>query len=237
MEYTFIKYDSMLTEFKYVISNIKYDVLFNNMDKDVRNDLAFLTEYYYEYFTNEMTDDTFSLSLKIPSVKCVDTLPVTVSLYIDKAFLNLSDEKIKIGFTVFINKKDSINNTVEILQNMYISNCDLADKNSFKNYIYNILFYMYIVLHEFEFHPLLKYVYHSDDIPDMIMMNNAHIRLFAEIKECAVCLDPSITKTICNHTLCKKCFCSMVEKKCPLCRKKLNEDVTQSDFFIRTQLL
>jgi len=45
---------------------------------------------------------------------------------------------------------------------------------------------------------------------------------FESIENCSVCIEPTKTKTNCDHTLCLVCWAKIKgEKRCPICREKI----------------
>lgn len=63
------------------------------------------------------------------------------------------------------------------------------------------------------------------------MLSTENIKL--NIQECCVCFELTEITTMCNHTLCYKCWenikGSRYDKKCPICRQLLNTD-TDEDY-------
>jgi hypothetical protein len=52
------------------------------------------------------------------------------------------------------------------------------------------------------------------------IINNPNIS-FKESEQCSVCIEPTKTKTPCNHSLCYPCWAKLKTKICPLCRDEL----------------
>ena len=235
----FIKYDSLNMEFKLFKSEVDYEYIFDNLDDDIKDDLCFLTTFYYERLIEEL-GDMVSLNLLIPSIKNIDSIPVKIFLYIVKDYKILIDgnseqhSKVKIGINICLYAKDHyIVDRTESLQTLYFLNCDTANQEMFKNYIYNLLFYTHIIMNEFSFHPLLKNLYHEQDIDKFAEIKSAHIRLFGEFKQCSVCMENTTSSTKCNHMLCQKCACNLQKKICPICRRSISiEDNMEIQFYI-----
>ena len=229
----FIKYSGILKDFIIHKSIIDYEEIFNNLPAEVVEDLDILTEYYYNYLSTEI-QNTSILSIKIQSIKSIDGLPIIFNLYLTKNFRPFfSNATItnKIGLNISLPTREYISkNNMESLQNIHLLNCDIEDEDTFKNYIYNILFYAHIIVKHFKFDPLLRYLNHIDDIDDLIHIQELHLRLFGTIEECSVCLEPTITKTICNHVICQKCYCCLSKKVCPICRKVLYNDIEDIEY-------
>ena len=54
------------------------------------------------------------------------------------------------------------------------------------------------------------------------------------IQDCAICLELTIEKTSCNHSLCRQCESKLTEKKCPMCRTSyshVGHDMEDDDDF------
>lgn len=49
------------------------------------------------------------------------------------------------------------------------------------------------------------------------------------VNECAVCLDETLSKTICGHHLCRGCFQKLKRSKCPMCRQSFTFDDDSDD--------
>lgn len=51
------------------------------------------------------------------------------------------------------------------------------------------------------------------------------------VNECVVCMEDTISKTICGHHLCRCCFQRLKQSKCPVCRQSLSldNDTDESD--------
>ena len=116
------------------------------------------------------------------------------------------------------------------MQNLHLLDCDIENEDNFKNYIYNILFYTHIIIKQFKYNSLLKYLSHIDDIDDLIHIQELHLSLLSEIEECSVCLEPTITKTICKHVICQKCYSSLSKKICPICRKVIFNEIEDIEY-------
>ena len=223
---SFLKLDGWLYEFKYN-SAVDYEKIFNNISNDTKNDLLIVSDYYYYYLSNEIKNKT-SISSAIHSLKKINNMPVKIYLYIVTNYKEYHNDQecVKIGINVSLLIKDHVNKyEYDLLQHIFILNCDISNENCFKNYLYNILFYTHIVLKDFEYHQLLYYIHHKDDIDNLVNIKLSFIRLFGDKhNECSVCYENTIMKTVCNHYLCQKCFCSLIEKTCPLCRENLLSD-------------
>jgi len=225
-------------EFKLFKSEVDYEYIFNNLEYGIKVDLYFLTNYYYISLLEKLKD-SLTLNLIIPNVKSINGIPVKVYLYIVKDYKTSVDNinertNMKIGLNVCLNSKDYYTiDTTESLQTIYFLNCDTTDKEVFINYIYNLLFYTHIIMNEFCYNPLLKNIYHREDIQKFAAIKSAHIRLFGEFEQCSVCLENTTSMTECKHMLCQKCACSLVKKICPICRRSIdNEDDLEVHFYI-----
>lgn len=236
----FIKYNNIINESKIYKTCVDYEELFNSLTPEIKDELDKLTEYYFNYFSS-IDSNTIIISTEIKHIKKIDGLPTTIYFYLIKEYkeyINLPDVTVKLGINVALKNKDYIDDEY-MLQNIYLLHCDISNAEMFKNYVYNILFYTYIIVRDFRYSPMLKHLNHIQDIPNLLDIAYLHISLFGENMEeykCSVCLDNTITKTFCNHVLCQKCYSKLTKKQCPICRKILHtEDVDFEDslqFFV-----
>lgn len=238
MEFSFIKYDYMIKESELYDTKVNYEKIFMNLTDDIKNYLNNFTDYLYKYF-KEILKNNEICTLGIDCVKKIDNIPIKLHFYIIKNFkrYNMENNTIKLGFNICISESEHINKlNYDLFQDLYILNVDIKNENIFKNYIYNICFYCYIVMKDFKYNPLLTYLNHSEDINDLINLKKVLINLFGEKLDCSVCMEQTLTTTECNHSLCQKCFCSLQKKICPICRTNLNDDnlfnVNQIDIFL-----
>jgi len=233
MRYNFIKPDGLLCEFKIYNSKIDFESLFDELVEEVKNDILYLTELYYNFFKEELCiENTTSVSITLNSVKKIDKIPIKAHISVSKNFKYINilngnqSETSKISVNICLPSYEYVCGTFEMLQSIYLINFDLEDEYVFKKYLYNILFYSYIIIKDFRYHPLLKYLNHKDDIEKLLEIKNSFIRLYGEINECSVCLESTITSTICNHYLCQKCYSQLNDKVCPSCRTELIDENT-----------
>lgn len=233
MRYDFIKPDGILYEFKIYNSKIDFEPLFNELLEEVKNDILYLTELYFNFFKDELSiENTTSVSISLNSVKKIDKIPIKAHISVSKNFKYINilngnqSETSKISVNICLPSYEYVSGTFEMLQSIYLINLDLEDEYVFKKYLYNILFYSYIIIRDFRYHPMLKYLNYKDDIKKLLEIKNSFIRLYGEINECSVCLDPTITSTICNHYLCQKCYSQLNDKVCPSCRAELIDENT-----------
>ena len=232
-----IKHNGMLKDFKIYKTKVDYEKLFNNLSEETLTDLQILTDHYHYYILLQLEKLT-SVTVPVYCNRKINNIPTCLYLYITsnyKPFVNISTTITKIGITINLHRKDYISQDYyNTLQDVFIYGCDLENSDMFKEYIFNILFYAYIILKEFNFHPMLKYIQHEDDINELVEISTAHVRLYGELQECSACMEPTITKTTCNHIICQRCFCMLEKKTCPICRKVLN---TEEDYFDEIRFL
>ena len=231
MNYDFIKYDSILTEFKVYTSNIDYEKIFCEVPNDIHKDIFDLTNLYYDFFETELkVENTASISVILNSTKKIDKIPVKAHLVILKNLkyvdTQTGEQKItnKISVNVCLHPYEHVSNNFEVLQNIFLLDFDIDNEPEFKKYLYNIIFYAYIIFKDFKYHPMLKYLNHKDEIDSIVKLKTSFIRLFGESDDCSVCLEQTIYTTTCNHYLCQKCFSQLREKICPSCRTDLIEE-------------
>ena len=227
MEYTFINYDGMINETKLYNSIVNYENLFNEIDSDDIILLKRLTSYYYKYFK----ENCYS-SILIEPIKKIDGIQIRIHIYISNIYDYIGQRtSTKLGINVSLSPHEYINpENYDVIQNIYLKGCDLNDENIFKNYIYNILFYTKVIIKDFKFHPMLCYLNHIDDIPNILEIKDAILQLFGDSIECSVCLEKTITKTICNHGLCQICYSNLITKSCPMCRQVLLTDELMEEY-------
>lgn len=230
MNYDFVNYDSILNEFKIYDSNIDYEKLFNELSEDIQKDILTLTDLYYKIFVTELqVENTTTLSIFLNSTKKIDKIPVKTHLGVFKNFKYMDqetgEEKVvnKISVNLCLHSHEHVSNNFEVLQNVFILDFDIENEIEFKKYLYNILFYAYIIFRDFKYHPMLKYLNHKNELDSLVKLKTSFIKLFGESDDCSVCLDQTIYKTTCNHYLCQKCFSQLKEKLCPSCRSDLIE--------------
>lgn len=210
-------YDMINEINNYYKSKVNYKEIFDNLDEDIKNDLSDLTDILYIFFTNDLTDKNYS-HFYLDGTDKIDSLEIKVQIF----FNTLSDDSHKLS-SIFMFCNDESSTYNNILQNISILFSNLND--NFKNNIYNILFFSYIVCKYFKYNPLFYSIYHKDDLKNMIEIRKKNIKLFGTINDCCVCLEQTIKYTLCNHYLCQKCYSSLIgEKKCPMCRQILNVD-------------
>jgi len=244
MNYDFIKYNSILTEFKIFSSNIDYEKIFSEVPNDIHKDIFDLTNLYYDFFISELkVENLASISIMLNSTKKIDKIPVKAHLVVLKNLkyvdTQTGEQKIanKISVNVCLHPYEHVSNNFEVLQNIFLLDFDIDNESEFKKNIYNTIFYAYIIFKDFKYHPMLKYLNHKDELNSILKLKTSFIRLFGETDDCSVCLEHTIYTTICNHYLCQKCFSQLREKICPSCRTDLieennftYEDVTSTDY-------
>jgi hypothetical protein len=226
----FIKYDSINMEFKLFRSEVDYEYKFNNLEEEIVKDLTYLTDFYHERLLEELVD-MVTINILMPVTKKIDDIPVKIYFFAVedyKALLgaNQINTKLKMGINVCLYLKDHYMVDIsETLQTVYFNRCDISDEDMFKNYIYNLLFYTHIIVNEFCYHPLLRNLYHEEDIENFIEIKSTHIRLFGDFETCSVCMENTTCMTKCKHMLCQKCACTLDKKICPICRRSIMIDV------------
>jgi hypothetical protein len=205
---------NFLNEFNEYSSVVDYEHIFNYLQPDIKYDLFKLSEYYLEFFCNNGIQHLdFDYNLFLDSVCKLNLIELEINLY--------ATTYKKVGIHVSLKNNDPIDSNFEILQHIYFKSVNYEDSNEFKNTLYNILFYAHIICTKFKFSPLLMYLYHEDDLDKLIEIRKRNIRLFNTKENCCVCIEQTITKTFCKHSLCQACYSSLITKNCPLCRECL----------------
>ena len=220
MDYKFVEIKSDINELSnYYKTSIDYSEIFNLLDENIKNDLEKLTECIYINTIKNIGNDK-QLLFFLDDKQEIDGVECTFQIYVNEIQLDYKTNKItpKIGAIICIANNDYMGNVSDLLQNISISNFEPKVEFEYKNSLYNILFMCYMMINNFKFSPLFYSIYHKDDLKKMIEIRKRNIRLFGKYNECCVCYEQTITHTDCNHYLCQKCFISMNEKKCPMCR-------------------
>ena len=218
-----------INELKGYKSVVNYKKVYEQLPDDVKKDIISETERIYNTIPVDM--DTSNVSFYLDNVRNISDVEVDVEIYFMKYMYNNSNY-IKMGFNIYL--KNSIN---YIMQCMSFFSSDVVNEhNTINNYIYNLLFYIYVFVNNFKFDSLFDHFYHKDDIELMKTIRLRSIRLFGNPdSECCVCIEKCITKTECGHILCNKCFSKLPTKTCPMCRTTIdNEEQNYSNvsFFI-----
>ena len=231
MNYTYLYTETFNSENRLFKSKIDYEFLFNNLDDEIKLSIETLTDYYYEYFKNKLI--TFeACSIFIDPVRKIDDIPVKIKFYIVKNCIEYPpiSKSSKIGMIISLNYMESVNPSIYyILQNLYFTNFEISKVDEFKNVIYNCLFYCHIILRDFKYHPMLKYLNHFTDLNELVNIQISLVNLFDNKIDCSVCLEQTISTSTCNHPLCQKCFSKLKTKVCPICRKILSDEVDDYD--------
>jgi hypothetical protein len=189
------------------------------------------------YFYSNIIINTLNIKEKIiinlDSSKKIDDLDIRVFLIINKSSLRVNNNSCYLISLYVIYKKAYIeleddDNKLQLLSKII----NINDEDELSNDIYNLLFYSHIIYNQFSYDPLLKYIYHRDEIQSIHDIKLSYINLFDNISECCVCMEPTNIKTMCKHTICQKCFCNLKPKKCPICRNRLHSESSYSSLGI-----
>ena len=228
MSYKFVEVSNDINELNnYYKTIVNYSSIFELLNKDIKSDLENLTNYLYVN-TAKNIDNGKQTAFFLDGIQKIDSLECTFQIYINEKQIDFKTGKIspKIGVLICLANNDYMGNTSDLLQNINISNFNPLDEFEYKNTIYNILFMCNMIITNFKYSPLFYSLYHTDDLKNMIDIRKTTIRLFGSYNECCVCYEQTITHTDCKHYLCQKCFISMTEKKCPMCREciSINEN-------------
>ena len=221
---SFIEYELILDEFKFYKSTIDYKTIFENLDDDIIDSIYYLTDIYYEYFLKQIENNLLTTNINIPNVSGHE-LDIIINIMFNKNSIysltdNINNELYKIALTVYLPKKQYVAEDY-LLQTIFLPLFDINDEYVFKNSVYNILFYSYIIKKYFIFNPALFYLNHEDDVNELAKISENHLKLFGNDEKCSVCMELTIYKTKCKHNICLKCFGTLEKKICPICRKVL----------------
>ena len=196
-------------------SVVNYQEIFNNMEEQTKQDLEREVLFYYTYFTeNAMT----SINMDVNNKK-INTMNFDIEMYTYPITSNTS----RIGVQIFLRDNASPLQYLAYIAPYNLKNFPSSplQMNTFKEYLYSTLFLIHVFCTEFQYHPMLVYMYHKDDIPPMTDIKLRRARLFGDDLECSVCLEKTVMMTSCNHSLCHICFSKLRIKNCPLCRSLL----------------
>lgn len=196
-------------------SVVNYETIFENLNDQTKSDLKREVLFYYNYFTeNSMT----SINIDVNNKK-INSMNFDIDMYTYHITTNTS----RIGIQIFLRDNSSPLQYIAYIAPYNLKNFSTSNsqKKIFREYLYNILFRIHIFCTEFQYHPMLVYMYHKDDIPPMTDIKLRRARLFGDDLECSVCLEKTVMMTSCNHSLCHICFSKLRIKTCPLCRSLL----------------
>ena len=175
MVYDFIKLDGMLNEFKIYNSKIDFEKLFNELADYVKEDIFELTNIYYDFFSEQFKDkNIINLSTTLNPIKKIDNIYYNAHLFIvnDFKYVNMRSgnqvEITKISINICLPSSEHVSGIFQTCQSIYLLDFDMEDENEFKKHIYNILFYCYIIIRDFRYHPLLRYLNHKDEIESLL---------------------------------------------------------------------
>lgn len=210
--FTYIKNFFHFNEIKDYYQLEDMENIFNSLSNDIKNDLSIVTNSLYKTFVKKLKDSN-QYTMNLDGMNEIDGFNCSIQIYVN----NLSENK-KICLTV------SNYNNYDSLQNIIYNNINIECENSFKNYIYNILFFCHLFVKEYKYSPLFYSFYHKNDIIEMNNIRKRNIKLFGKHEECCVCYDQTIKKTICDHPLCSRCLnkIPLNNRKCPMCREFLS---------------
>lgn len=216
----------------YKIDKDNYKNLFQNINSEVKNDLLSLKNDIFSMILSnikknkEENIDEITFAWNLDGVNKINNFSSSIQLYFNNNNRDYKNNRTlaKIGIIVSLNDHDYLSEYYDLFQHIYFLDFNYEDENILNTHIYNILFHSYIVTKFYRYSPLFHYMYLTEDLEKMIQIRKRSIRLFGEHKECSVCLEQTIGETKCGHPLCQKCYSSLNEKKCPLCRTYLKDD-------------
>ena len=134
--YSFLN-NTFLNELKGYKSIVNYKTIYENLSDDVKKDIILESERIYS--TIPINTESVNTSFYIDNVRNVSDIQIDIEVYYMKYEYN-DCIYIKSGFNVYL--KNSIN---YIMQCMNFFNSNVVTNDSINiNYIYNILFYVYV---------------------------------------------------------------------------------------------
>ena len=95
-------------------------------------------------------------------------------------------------------------------------------------YFYNFMKKIILKMNELKFN-LLYNKFTTELEEEKIKLESIIFKKFYDTENCCICIEETTCKTICNHTICLKCYNSLVNKsdtdiiKCPICRNILRD--------------
>jgi hypothetical protein len=215
----------------YKIDKDNYKKLFQELSQETKDDLLSLQNDIFDILSNIIEKnkrenlEEFSFNLNLDGVNKINNFSSNIQLYFSKNRDYKNNGYVaKIGIIVSLSSHDYLDEYYDIFQHIYFLDFDYKNERTLKNHIYNILFHSYIITKFYKYSQLFYYMYLPEDIEKMVKIRKRNIRLFGEYKECSVCLEQTVSETKCNHPLCQKCYSSLTEKKCPLCRACLKDE-------------
>ena len=196
-------------------SVVDYETIFENLSDQIKSDLKREVLFYYNYFTGTTLT---SVNIDVNNKK-INNMNFDIEMYTYPITANTS----RIGIQIFLRDNSSPLQYIAYLAPYNLKNflVSPSQEKRFKEYLYNILFFIHIFCTDFQYHPMLVYLYHKDDIPLMADIKLRRMRLFGDDLECSVCLEKTVMVTACNHSLCHICFSKLRIKTCPMCRSLL----------------
>lgn len=214
-EYKFIKNDHIFyNEITGYVSSVDYEYEFDNISDDIRDDLKNEVEFYSNFFIENVNTASFPVDV---NNKKISGLNFDIDMYM----YEISNTHSRIGVQMFLRDNSSPLQHLSYFAPYNVKNIstNFLELKIFRNYLYNVLFLTHIFCQKFQYHPMLKFMYHEDDVQKMAEIKLRRCRLFCDNdSECAVCYENTITTTNCNHRLCHVCFSNLKIKVCPLCR-------------------
>lgn len=226
MSYKFINNFFHFNEIKDYYDLSSKENIFNSLNDDVKNDLSIVTNNLYETFSKKL-ENSKQYSINLDGIDLIDGFNCYILIHV-----NIFPETKQISLIVN-NDNNYITLQNDIYQKIVYSDIDIVSENNFKNYIYNILFFCYLIVREYKYSPLFYNFYHKNDIIEMNNNRKRNIKLFGKNEECCICYDQTVNKTICDHSLCLRCLNKIPNnnKKCPLCRTFLTieDDMDYND--------
>lgn len=221
-EYNYIATDvGFYNEIIGYTSVVNYEDEFNDLCEDIKIDLKNEVDFLFNYFTNPPVTNS---SIFLENNKQICNLNFDIDMYI----YEVSSSICRIGVQMFLHD----NSTYQLQHFAYMAPINIKNvilyhqEEMLKEYFYNALTLTHIFCRKFQYHPMLTYMYHRDDIPAMGEIKLRRTRLFGDDEiVCSVCFEQTIVKTVCNHYLCHGCYSRLKIKSCPLCRASLENQI------------
>lgn len=214
----FINTNGFINEILTYTSNVNYKQIYENLPDEIKVDLLDEAKACSKLLITDEDDDiTVSSYISIAyesELSAISEIPIEIELFIGK----YKKAPHRVGFIVYV-KNSCFSNRI---QSFYLRIDDLSYETII-NGLYNVLFYMYVVVREFKYNPLFHSIYHRDEIDEMIKIRLRRLRLFGnDDMKCPICMETTIVTTYCNHYLCQRCFAKLNNRICPICRELLD---------------
>lgn len=188
-------------------------------DMDINNDaVIFLANHYTKLYKR----GTFQMTIQSK----IDSMLFKATFYYNNYRYNPSNS------LAFFNISIRYCNIRKYIIRFNINMSQINEEIQYETVIYNLLYHYHFLLRNAKFNNNLNIIYFNESD---IEYNNKVCEYKKEIlfniyaddmssPECVVCYDCTNFKTPCNHFLCLKCFTSLKDTRCPMCRQTISQE-------------